>query len=115
MKEVNFSFFTSVRFLGLGLKILFHKNKEIKRMLSKKMAFSLMSLITILAIAFVAPSAMAQVKVTLSGMTSVSHGGTTQSPTATMVDIVIVTDKNTAMPVLVTAARCRTHRHGSGF
>ena len=101
MKEVNFSFFTSVRFLGLGLKILFHKNKEIKRMLSKKMAFSLMSLITILAIAFVAPSAMAQVKVTLSGMTSVSHGGTTGSPTATMVDIVIVTDKNTAMPVLV--------------
>ena len=45
MKEVIFHFFTSVRFLGLGLKILFHKNKEIKRMLSKKMAFSLMSLI----------------------------------------------------------------------
>ena len=59
MKEVNFSFFTSVRFLGLGLKILFHKNKEIKRMLSKKMAFSLMSLITLLAFAFVAPTAMA--------------------------------------------------------
>ena len=59
MKEVNFSFFTFVRFLGLGLKILFHKNKEIKRMLSKKMAFSLMSLITILALAFVAPFAMA--------------------------------------------------------
>ena len=45
MKEVIFHFFPSVRFLGLGLKILFHKNKEIKRMLSKKMAFSLMSLI----------------------------------------------------------------------
>ena len=59
MKEVNFSYFTSVRFLGLGLKILFHKNKEIKRMLSKKMAFSLMSLITLLAFAFVAPTAMA--------------------------------------------------------
>ena len=59
MKEVIFRFFTSVRFLGLGLKILFHKNKEIKRMLSKKMAFSLMSLITLLAFAFVAPSAMA--------------------------------------------------------
>ena len=100
MKEVIFHFFPSVRFLGLSLKILFHKNKEIKRMLSKKMAFSLMSLITILAIAFVAPSAMAQVKVTLSGMTSVSHGGTTESPTDTMVDIVIVTDKNTAMPLL---------------
>ena len=75
MKEVIFHFFPSVRFLGLSLKILFHKNKEIKRMLSKKMTFSLMSLIIILAIAFVAPSAMAQVKVTLSGMTSVSHGG----------------------------------------
>ena len=59
MKKITFSFFTSVRFLGLGLKILFHKNKEIERMLSKKMAFSLMSLITIFALAFVAPSAMA--------------------------------------------------------
>ena len=61
MKEVNFSFFhfSSVRFLGLGLKILFHKNKEIKRMLSKKMAFSLMSLINYFALAFVAPTAMA--------------------------------------------------------
>ena len=35
MKEVIFHFFPSVRFLGLSLKILFHKNKEIKRMLSK--------------------------------------------------------------------------------
>ena len=59
MKEVIFHFFPSARFLGLSLKILFHKNKEIKRMLSKKMTFSLMSLITLLAFAFVAPSAMA--------------------------------------------------------
>ncbi len=59
MKKITISVFTSVRFLGLGLKILFHKNKEIKRMLSKKMAFSLMSLITLLAFAFVAPTAMA--------------------------------------------------------
>ena len=59
MKEVIFHFSPSVRFLGLSLKILFHKNKEIKRMLSKKMTFSLMSLITLLAFAFVAPSAMA--------------------------------------------------------
>ena len=36
-----------------------HKNKEIKRMLSKKMAFSLMSLITIFALAFVVTPAMA--------------------------------------------------------
>ena len=59
MKEVIFHFFPSARFLGLSLKILFHKNKEIKRMLSKKMTVSLMSLITLLAFAFVAPSAMA--------------------------------------------------------
>ena len=45
--------------LGLSLKILFHKNKEIERMLSKKMAFSLMSLITIFALALAVPSAMA--------------------------------------------------------
>ena len=45
-------------------KILFHKNKEIKRMLSKKMAFSL-SIITIFALAFVAPSAMAAFDVTI--------------------------------------------------
>ena len=61
MKEVIFHFFPSARFLGLSLKILFHKNKEIKRMLSKKMTFSLMSLITLLAFAFVAPVATAGV------------------------------------------------------
>ena len=43
-KDYFFIFSPSVRFLGLSLKILFHKNKEIKRMLSKKMTFSLMSL-----------------------------------------------------------------------
>ena len=59
MKKVIFHFFPSVRFLGLSLKILFHKNKEIERMLLKKMTFSLMSLIAILALAFVVPSAMA--------------------------------------------------------
>ena len=61
MKEVIFHFFPSARFLGLSLKILFHKNKEIERMLSKKMTFSLMSLITLLAFAFVAPFATAGV------------------------------------------------------
>ena len=63
------------RFLGLGLKILFHKNKEIERMLSKKMTFSLMSLITLLAFAFVVSSAMAAdpVVVTIEGRTAVSH------------------------------------------
>ena len=62
MKEVIFHFFPSARFLGLSLKILFHKNKEIKRMLSKKMTFSLMSLITLLAFAFVAGDAFAAAK-----------------------------------------------------
>ena len=69
-------------------------------MLSNKMTFSLMSLIIITALAFVAPSAMAQVKVTVSGLTSVSHGGNAETPAATMVDIVVETDKNAAMPVL---------------
>ena len=75
MKEVIFHFFPSARFLGLGLKILFHKNKEIERMLSKKMTFSLMSLITLLAFAFVVSSAMAAdpVVVTIEGRTAVSH------------------------------------------
>ena len=62
MKEVIFHFFPSVRFLGLSLKILFHKNKEIKRMLSKKMTFSLMSLITIIALSFSVSPAMADPK-----------------------------------------------------
>ena len=73
-------------------------------MLSNKMTVSLMSLIIILALAFVAPSAMAQVEVTLSGKTSVPHGGTTASPADTTVDFVIATDKNTAMPDLAPAA-----------
>ena len=59
MKKTIFSFFPLREVLGLGLKILFHKNKEIKRMLSKKMAFSLTSLITILALAFGVMPAMA--------------------------------------------------------
>ena len=62
MKEVIFHIFPSVRFLGLSLKILFHKNKEIERMLSKKMTFSLMSLITLLALTFVAGDASAMAK-----------------------------------------------------
>ena len=64
MKEIIFHFFPSARFLGLSLKILFHKNKEIERMLSKKMAFSLMSLITLLAFAFAVPSVMAADEIT---------------------------------------------------
>ena len=52
------------------MKILFHKNKEIKGTLSKKMAFSLMRLITILALAFVVPFAMAaDFAVTITGPT----------------------------------------------
>ena len=69
-------------------------------MLSSKMTVSLMSLIIILALAFVAPSAMAQVKVTLSGLTSVQHGGTAASLEDTTVDIVVETDKDAAMATL---------------
>ena len=75
MKEVIFHFFPSVRFLGLSLKILFHKNKEIKRMLSKKMTFSLMSLITILGLAFAVTPVMAvgEFSVTITGPTAVTY------------------------------------------
>ena len=75
MKEVIFHFFPSARFLGLSLKILFHKNKEIKRMLSKKMTFSLMSLITILALAFTVTPVMAvgEFAVTLTVPQSVTY------------------------------------------
>ena len=85
MKEVIFHFFPSARFLGLSLKILFHKNKEIERMLSKKMTFSLMSLITLLAFAFVVPSAIAQdeFKVEFEGRTAVNVD-TTEATVATL-------------------------------
>ncbi len=75
MKEVIFHFFPSVRFLGLSLKILFHKNKEIERMLSKKMAFSLMSLITLLRTCFrdLPASAADPFDVTFEGRESVTY------------------------------------------
>ena len=99
MKEVNFSFFTSVRFLGLGLKILFHKNKEIKRMLSKKMTFSLMSLITILALAFVADDAFAAKKpfeIKITGPASATHATLNSQ---VMVDLIV--ESAHAIPNLV--------------
>ena len=91
MKEVIFHFFPSARFLGLSLKILFHKNKEIKRMLSKKMTFSLMSLITLLAFAFafVADDAFAAEKpfeITIVGRTTVTYAAANSAVT---VDLVI--------------------------
>ena len=75
-------------------------------MLSKNMTVSLMSLITIFALVFVAPSAMAaKVKVTVTGSTSVAHGGTTATPSDnTMVEMVIETDKNVNAPTLVVNA-----------
>ena len=69
-------------------------------MLSNKWTFSLKVLVLLLMVGFVAPAAMAQVKVTLSGKTSVSHSGTASTPTDTMVDIVVNTDKNTEKPTL---------------
>ena len=114
MKEVIFHFSPSVRFLGLSLKILFHKNKEIKRMLSKKMTFSLMSLITLLAFAFVVPSAVtAEFAITLSPQTSatdtanpdVSFADGTQVQTTTGITIGIRSDK----VVQVAATPVATH------
>ena len=96
MKEVIFHFFPSARFLGLSLKILFHKNKEIERMLSKKMTFSLMSLITLLAFAFVVPSAIAQdeFKVEFEGRTAVNVEDTVAD--ATVVTLKVTTGQPVA-------------------
>ena len=90
MKEVIFHFFPSVRFLGLSLKILFHKNKEIKRMLSKKMTFSLMSLITLLAFAFafVADDAFAAKKpfeITIVGRATATYAATNSVVTVDLI------------------------------
>ena len=63
----------------IGFRFMFqnfipHKNKEIKRMLSNKMTVSLMSLITIIALAFVTPSAMADdFDVKIMGPTNVAY------------------------------------------
>ena len=70
-------------------------------MLSKKMAFSLTSLITIFALAFVVSPAMAQVKVEIMGPTAVGHGGTVGTPADTTVNITIKTDKSVG-PLLLT-------------
>ena len=70
-------------------------------MLSKKMTFSLMSLITLLAFAFVVSSAMAAdpVVVTIEGRTAVSHAvgtdGTT--PAVTMIPLKVTTDQPVAI------------------
>ena len=120
MKEVIFHFFPSARFLGLSLKILFHKNKEIERMLLKKTAFSLMSLITIFALAFVAPSAMAAFDVTVTsddvmegGGIEIEYSGTAQvieisfgevikPGSFTFADVTVVTIDKNGLPATVT-------------
>ena len=98
MKKITFSVFPFFQFfpfrevLGLGLQILFHKNKEIKRMLSKKMAFSLMSLITLLALAFVTlpASAADPFDVTFEGRESVNYvAGEIGQPDAVTVTVTI--------------------------
>ena len=102
MKKIIFSFFPFREVLGLGLKILFHKNKEIKRMLSKKMAFSLMSLITLLALAFVTlpASAADPFDVTFEGRESVTYipvaAGETGQPNAVTVTVTIKTGLSVA-------------------
>ena len=67
-------------------------------MLSKKMTFSLMSLITLLAFAFVVPSAVAQkeFKVTVEGRTAVSQVGTE----ATVITLKVTTDQPVPDPTL---------------
>ena len=101
MKKINFSFFPFREVLGLSLKILFHKNKEIKRMLSKKMAFSLMSLITLLALGFVASPALAAdpFDVTFEGRTAVTYteAATGDSPAAVNVLVTIKTGLSVAV------------------
>ena len=70
-------------------------------MLSKKMTFSLMSLIIITALAFVAPSAMAQVKVTVSGLTSVQRADAGD----TTIEMVVETDKNATLDLTMFAVK----------
>ena len=72
-------------------------------MLSKKMAFSLTSLITIFALAFIVSPVMAQVKVEVMGPTAVHHAGTVATPADTVVNITIKTDKSVATPTIGTA------------
>ena len=103
MKEITFSFFPTIsvfpfrEVLGLSLKILFHKNKEIKRMLSKKMAFSLMGLITLLAFAFafVADDAFAAEKpfeITIAGRAAVTVALEDDSSTSDVTENVVTVD-----------------------
>ena len=101
MKEVIFSVFPFREVLGLGLKILFHKNKEIERMLSKKMAFSLMSLITLLALAFVTlpASAADPFDVTFEGREFVTYADATAT---TEVTVTIKTGLPVAAPAVGT-------------
>ena len=61
-------------------------------MLSKKMAFSLMSLIAIFALAFVVPSAMgAAFEIKVSGPTAVDYGQNNQTPPATDFTVAVTT------------------------
>ena len=74
-------------------------------MLSNKWTFSLKVLVLLLMIGFVAPAAMAQVKVTVTGMTSVQRSVADRDADPlvsvdTDVQIIIETDKNTAVPTL---------------
>ena len=67
-------------------------------MLSKKMTFSLMSLITLLAFAFVVPSAVAQkeFKVTVEGRTAVSQADSLKK---TVITLKVTTDQPVADPM----------------
>ena len=85
------------------MKILFHKNKEIKGTLSKKMVFSLMCFITIFAFALVVPSAMAaDFALTVAGRTAASYilnAQGTEATAAVVVDLTVSADQR--IPALV--------------
>ena len=73
-------------------------------MLSKKMTFSLMSLITLLAFAFVAPSAMAvDFKVTIEGPKVVTYPATAET-TAIAIDLIVTSEEALLEPLTIGAA-----------
>jgi hypothetical protein len=97
-----------------SFKVLFHKNKEIKRMLSNKLTVSLMSLITILALVFIAPAVMAAFNATLS-----EHGDRPDIGAAPGLQVERPSDNNLKVKVMfaenVTGADVKANTAVGGF
>ena len=101
MKEVIFHFFPSVRFLGLSLKILFHKNKEMKRMMSTKWAFSFLTLMLV-GLLIAAPAALAnEIKLRV---TDANHAGGPADPADVSAEDGIQVLADTLVTVTLTSA-----------